>query len=132
MAPMHGAVCRHGHPFNEPCAACRANSDEVCRHGRHGGPVCVDCVHEVFGASVPVAGPNQTSDPVHDNWRDKSTFCCRTCQFFVPKEPPLPKGLYPGSEQLGRCRRHAPTMGGFPVVYETDFCGDHKLGRPPR
>lgn len=28
---------------------------------------------------------------------------------------------------VGRCRRHAPTMNGYPVVYETDWCGDHKL-----
>lgn len=33
---------------------------------------------------------------------------------------PLPKNL-------GRCRRHAPTMNGFPVVYEDDWCGDHKI-----
>ncbi len=29
--------------------------------------------------------------------------------------------------QLGRCRRHAPTMGGYPVVYADDWCGDHKI-----
>lgn len=28
---------------------------------------------------------------------------------------------------IGRCRRHAPTMSGFPVVFDTDWCGDHKL-----
>jgi hypothetical protein len=28
---------------------------------------------------------------------------------------------------FGRCRRHAPTMSGFPAVYGTDWCGDHKL-----
>ena len=28
---------------------------------------------------------------------------------------------------LGRCRRRAPTMNGYPVVYMTDWCGDHKL-----
>lgn len=27
----------------------------------------------------------------------------------------------------GRCRRHAPTMGGYPVVFPDDWCGDHKL-----
>jgi len=27
----------------------------------------------------------------------------------------------------GRCRRHAPTMTGYPVVFENDSCGDHKL-----
>jgi len=29
--------------------------------------------------------------------------------------------------QLGRCRRHAPTMSGHPAVYQSDWCGDHKL-----
>jgi hypothetical protein len=33
--------------------------------------------------------------------------------------------------RLGRCRRHAPTMSGFPVVYEDDWCGDHKLKEIP-
>jgi hypothetical protein len=28
---------------------------------------------------------------------------------------------------VGRCRKHAPTMGGYPAVYMTDWCGDHKL-----
>lgn len=28
---------------------------------------------------------------------------------------------------VGRCRRHAPTMGGYPVVFGHDWCGDHRL-----
>jgi hypothetical protein len=28
---------------------------------------------------------------------------------------------------LGRCRKHAPTMGGFPATFQMDWCGDHKL-----
>jgi hypothetical protein len=28
---------------------------------------------------------------------------------------------------LGRCRRHAPTMNGFPAAWSDDWCGDHKL-----
>ena len=28
---------------------------------------------------------------------------------------------------VGRCRRHAPTMNGFPVVFTKDWCGDHKI-----
>lgn len=42
---------------------------------------------------------------------------CATCMWHAEK---------PGG-QLGRCRRHAPTMNGYPVVYPTDWCGDHKL-----
>jgi hypothetical protein len=28
---------------------------------------------------------------------------------------------------VGRCRRHAPTMSGYPTVFHNDWCGDHKL-----
>ncbi|MCL6563387.1 MAG: hypothetical protein K6U87_10300 [Firmicutes bacterium] len=55
-----------------------------------------------------------------DRWADLSTYACRTCRFFVPK-----------TEHLGRCRRHAPTLEGWPVVYPDDWCGDHKLGGNP-
>ena len=52
-----------------------------------------------------------------DNWKHKSTgMRCRTCMWFVSK-----------SNQQGRCRKHAPTLNGWPVVYESDWCGDHKL-----
>lgn len=30
--------------------------------------------------------------------------------------------------ELGRCRKNAPTMTGYPAVYATrDWCGQHKL-----
>lgn len=48
---------------------------------------------------------------------------CFKCIFFVPKEVENGKSMY----YLGRCRRHAPTMAGFPAVFGTDWCGDHKL-----
>jgi hypothetical protein len=28
---------------------------------------------------------------------------------------------------VGRCRRHAPTMNGYPVVFVNDWCGDHRI-----
>lgn len=51
---------------------------------------------------------------------------CRTCIWFVPKTP---GGLAnkPEAPIVGRCRRHAPSMGGYPVVYQTDWCGDHRV-----
>lgn len=56
---------------------------------------------------------------------------CGTCMWYVPKAP-LPGG--PDSDVnaiaeplLGRCRRHAPTMSGWPVMFLTDWCGDHKI-----
>uniref|UniRef100_A0A6H2A6A4 Uncharacterized protein n=1 Tax=viral metagenome TaxID=1070528 RepID=A0A6H2A6A4_9ZZZZ len=53
-----------------------------------------------------------------DNWEHRSKgMLCKTCMFYVPK----------GNGQLGRCRRKAPTMSGFPVVFPSDWCGDHKL-----
>ena len=55
-----------------------------------------------------------------DNWQYAQTWCCKTCMYFVKK-----------NGRLGRCRRHAPTMSGFPVVYEDDWCGDHKLKEIP-
>lgn len=47
---------------------------------------------------------------------------CRSCMFYVPKEGPEGAKL-----KLGRCRRHSPTMSGFPAVFPADWCGDHKL-----
>jgi hypothetical protein len=35
------------------------------------------------------------------------------------------KGM--GKKIVGRCRRHAPTLQGYPVVFETDWCGDYKV-----
>jgi hypothetical protein len=32
-----------------------------------------------------------------------------------------------GTSHVGRCRRHAPTMNGYPVVYINDWCGDHRI-----
>lgn len=48
---------------------------------------------------------------------------CKTCIWFVPKTTQLLGDV----SEIGRCRRHAPTMGGYPVVYMTDWCGDHRL-----
>ncbi len=57
-----------------------------------------------------------------DNWKHRSSnMICKTCMYFVPKfrdNQPL---------IIGRCRRNAPTMKGWPVVFETDWCGDHKI-----
>ncbi len=60
-----------------------------------------------------------------DNWpseRGSGTHVCGTCMWFVSKLPLTEEG-----KQLGRCRRHAPTLGGWPAMFESDFCGDHKL-----
>ena len=59
--------------------------------------------------------------PKQDPWKNRSKeMSCKTCMWFVEKESTTEK-------TLGRCRRHAPTMNGYPVVFEADWCGDHKL-----
>jgi hypothetical protein len=65
----------------------------------------------------------QSSDP----WVHRSSgMRCRSCIWYVPKVPtsPLMPQDYRG---IGRCRRHAPTMNGYPVVWCDDWCGDHRL-----
>lgn len=54
----------------------------------------------------------------NDNWLHRSaTLQCATCMWWVNKGP-----------TLGRCRKHAPKVGeGWPAVYATDWCGDHKI-----
>lgn len=56
--------------------------------------------------------------PNSDPWEHRSEkMKCATCMWYVPK----------GEGCIGRCRRRSPTMSGFPVVYPSDWCGDHKL-----
>lgn len=55
---------------------------------------------------------------------------CTTCMWFVSKVITTDKGFLAMLEKkkwVGRCRKHAPTLGGYPVVFSTDWCGDHKL-----
>ena len=54
-----------------------------------------------------------------DPWAHRSeTMRCAGCMWFVMK------GQY---AHFGRCRRHAPTMSGYPAVFSADWCGDHKI-----
>ena len=58
-----------------------------------------------------------------DNWKHRSEgMRCKTCMFYVSKEKAVT-----GAQEVGRCRRHAPTMNGWPVMFPGDWCGDHKL-----
>lgn len=62
---------------------------------------------------------------MNDPWKHRSAgMTCATCMWFVEKQ------TEPGMQTanpIGRCRRHAPTMNGYPVVFPADWCGDHKL-----
>ncbi len=57
---------------------------------------------------------------IADPWANRSErMKCTNCMWFVLKV---------GSRlSVGRCRKHAPTMSGYPVTFTTDWCGDHKL-----
>lgn len=66
----------------------------------------------------------------HDNWKHRrDNKKCGTCMWSVKKEveargdAPCP----PEYNWLGRCRKHAPTMNGFPPIFMSDWCGEHKL-----
>ena len=62
-----------------------------------------------------------------DNWKHRSSgMRCGRCMFFVEKIKMEIQQIEP-VVLFGRCRRHAPTMNGFPAVFSTDWCGDHKL-----
>jgi len=64
-------------------------------------------------------------DNMEDNWKHRSSkMVCRCCIWFTEKRP---DSRELEKETFGRCRRHAPTISGFPAVYGTDWCGDHKL-----
>jgi hypothetical protein len=70
------------------------------------------------------AAPGQklAKPAIRDNWMHRAAnMTCVTCMFYVPK---VADG---GTSHLGRCRRRAPTMAGWPAVFEADWCGDHKI-----
>ena len=78
-----------------------------------------------------------TSPPEHDPWRHRATgMHCATCMWFVAKWPEAMEiegdTVTAAGRIVGRCRRHAPTMTGYPVVFHTDWCGDHKLNENAR
>jgi len=61
-----------------------------------------------------------------DNWQHRSAeMRCRTCTFYVPKVVGI-AGSESGAE-IGRCRHSAPTSQGWPAIYPSDWCGQHKI-----
>ncbi len=59
----------------------------------------------------------------HDPWAHRSAgMRCASCMWWVEK-----RGVDTRSDKLGRCRRRSPTMNGYPAVYQSDWCGDHKM-----
>lgn len=81
---------------------------------------------DVEPCPLPVEDPCPL--PVEDPWIHRAMgMRCSTCIWFVKKEPAPMIAQHPGQHEIGRCRRHAPTVGGYPVVYKSDWCGDHRL-----
>lgn len=68
-----------------------------------------------------------------DKWDRKTNFNCESCMFWVEKQRLVDLGgkKVELDTKLGRCRRYAPTMKGYPVVYSCDWCGEHKIGSNP-
>ena len=63
-----------------------------------------------------------TEDSPVDPWMHRSdNMKCKTCMWFVPKK------RHDGFYDLGRCRKRSPSMGGYPVVFVNDWCGEHRL-----
>jgi hypothetical protein len=53
-----------------------------------------------------------------DPWKHRSdNMRCRTCMWWLRK----------GTSVVGRCRKNAPTFDGFPVMFNIDWCGQHRL-----
>jgi hypothetical protein len=70
---------------------------------------------------------NKPTDP----WVHRSQgMRCKTCIWYVEKQTQRigtsDSDVNP-LNTIGRCRRHAPTMNGYPVVFVNDWCGDHRL-----
>lgn len=69
------------------------------------------------GSPDPKLKPGQWTQ--RDPWAHRSAkMVCQTCMWYLVKGD---------GGTVGRCRRHAPTMSGFPVVMRFDWCGDHKV-----
>jgi len=64
---------------------------------------------------------------MEDPWRHRSeNMSCKTCMWYVAKLRRKNQGEEVHTT-LGRCRKRAPTLNGYPAVFENDWCGDHKL-----
>jgi hypothetical protein len=75
---------------------------------------------------IEITEPNMPFDEPPDPWKHRGVgMRCSSCMWFVIKEAEVERPVL--VEQLGRCRRHAPTHNGYPVVFQNDWCGDHKL-----
>jgi len=95
-----------------------------CGHKTH-QPKRTTMAREYTESAATVRAPENPHVLPEDPWAHRaSTMRCSTCMFYVAKA--LPVGMMV-TREIGRCRRHAPTMSGYPAVFNTDWCGDHKI-----
>ncbi len=58
---------------------------------------------------------------------------CKTCMWSVEKavkreaRRAIDSAAKASGLVVGRCRKRAPTMDGYPVIFMDDWCGSHKL-----
>lgn len=63
----------------------------------------------------PIQKEKENKDP----WiRRSKGMVCATCMVYVQNDE---------KQGFGRCRANAPTMKGYPAVFEDDWCGKHKM-----
>lgn len=55
---------------------------------------------------------NLSREPQTDQWASIARMC-QNCMWYCNY----------------RCRRHAPTLNGYPEVLRSDWCGDHKISK---
>ncbi len=78
----------------------------------HKNQINPGCLNEPFVPGIQVKDP----------WKNRSAgMRCKTCVFYVPKV------AKEGVTEIGRCRRNAPTLKGFPAVFPMDWCGEHRI-----
>jgi len=113
----------------------------------------VDILHGIDMALRAMRGPSgpdtimwerwqRFPDKPADTWAHRSEgMRCKTCMWFVEKEFKCPvckcgwgqkhdescRFKHRPLKLFGRCRKHSPTLQGFPAVFGDDWCGDHKL-----
>lgn len=64
----------------------------------------------------------------NDPWEYRTSgMKCFSCTWFVIKVASVDTEQSLETKPFGRCRRHSPTMNGYPAVFGSDWCGDHKL-----
>ena len=74
---------------------------------------------------IGLAGFGAQERQAVDPWQHRAAnMRCRTCMYYEGYDL-LEQAVL--KREVGRCRRHAPTMSGFPAVFPNDWCGDHKI-----